>query len=64
MAMNDLSDREKTELAVYFKRLTFYDVYERTDMDTIENRKEQAYLILGAIEKLQKELADMGYNPR
>jgi hypothetical protein len=41
--MNDLTDREKSELALYFKRLTFYDVYERTDTDTKENRKAQAF---------------------
>jgi len=62
--MNDLTDREKSELAVYFKRLTFNDVYEHTDIDTKENQKAQAYRILDAIAKLQKELADQGYNPR
>jgi len=62
--MDELTDREKSELALYFKRLTFNDVYERTDIDTKENRKAQAYRILDAIAKLQKELADQGYNPR
>jgi len=62
--MNGLTNREKSELALYFKRLTFDDVYERTDIDTKENRKAQAYMILGAIAKLQKELAEEGYNPR
>ena len=62
--MNDLTDREKSELAVYFKWLTFDDVYEHTDIDTKENQKAQAYRILDAIAKLQKELADQGYNPR
>jgi hypothetical protein len=55
---------EKLELALYFKRLTFYDVYEHTDIVTKENQKAQAYRILDAIAKLQKELADQGYNPR
>jgi len=62
--MDELTGREKSELALYFKRLTFNDVYERTDIDTKENRKAQAYRILDAIAKLQKELADQGYNPR
>jgi len=31
---------------------------------TPENMKAQAYRILEAIGKLQKELADQGYNPR
>jgi hypothetical protein len=63
-AMDELTDMEKSELALYFKRLTFYDVYEHTDIDTKENQKAQAYRILDAIAKLQKELADQCYNPR
>jgi len=62
--MNELTNREKYELALFFKRLTFNEVYEHTDVDAIENRKAQAYRILGAIAKLQKELAEQGYNPR
>jgi len=62
--MDELTDMEKSELALYFKRLTFYNVYEHTDIDTKENQKAQAYRILDAIAKLQKELADQGYNPR
>jgi hypothetical protein len=62
--MNELTDREKSELAVFFKRLTFNDVLEHADQDTKENEKAQAYRILEAIAKLQKELADQGYNPR
>ena len=62
--MNELTDKEKSELAIYFKRLTFDGVYEYTDIDTKENQKAQAYRILNAIAKLQKELADQGYNPR
>jgi hypothetical protein len=62
--MNELTDGEKRELAVYFKRLTFNDVYEHADQDKPENMKAQTYRILTAIGKLQKELADQGYNPR
>ena len=62
--MDELSGREKSELALYFKRLTYNDVYEHTDIDTKENQKAQTYRILDAIGKLQKELADQGYNPR
>ena len=62
--MNELSDNEKRELALYFKRMTFEDAYRHTDQDSADNRKAQAYRILTAIAKLQKELADMGYNPR
>ena len=63
-AMDELTGREKSELVLYFKRLTFNDVYEHTDIDTKENQKAQAYRILDAIAKLQKELADQGFNPR
>jgi hypothetical protein len=62
--MNELTDNEKWELAVFFKRLTFNDVLEHVDQDTRENEKAQAYRILDAIVKLQKELAAQGYNPR
>ena len=62
--MDGLTGREKRELAVFFKRLTFNDVLEHADPDTKENEKAQTYRILGAIGKLQKELADQGYNPR
>jgi len=62
--LNELTGMEKSELALYFKRLTFNDIYEHTDIDTKENQKVQAYRILDAIAKLQKELADQGYNPR
>jgi len=62
--MNELTDNEKRELAQYFKRLCFESVLEYADRDTPENMKAQAYRILDAIAKLQKELADQGYNPR
>jgi len=62
--MNELTDSEKREMAQYFKRLCFESVYEYADQDTRENMKAQAYRILTAIGKLQKELADQGYNPR
>jgi hypothetical protein len=62
--MNELSENEKWELAVFFKRLTFSDLLEHADPDTKENEKAQTYRILTAIGKLQKELADQGYNPR
>ncbi|MCL2215193.1 MAG: hypothetical protein FWC06_08310 [Treponema sp.] len=59
--MNELSENEKWELAVFFKRLSFNLVLETTDGGA---DKAQAYRILTAIDKLQKELADIGYNPR
>ena len=62
--MHELTDREKWELAVFFKRLTFNDVLEHADPDTKENEYAQVYRVIGAIGKLQKELADQGYNPR
>jgi len=62
--MNELSENEKWELALYYKRMTFEDAYRHTDQASADNRKAQAYRILTAIAKLQKELADMGYNPR
>ena len=62
--MNELTYIEKRELAQYFKRLCFDSVLEYADQDTPENMKAQTYRILDAIAKLQKELADQGYNPR
>jgi hypothetical protein len=59
--MNDLTENEKWELAVFFKRLGFNAVLECTDGN---EDKEQAYRILAAIDKLQKELADIGFSPR
>jgi len=59
--MNELSENEKWELAVFFKRLSFNLVLETTDGGA---DKGQTYRIFAAIGKLQKELADMGYNPR
>ena len=62
--MDELTDIEKRELAQYFKRLCFESVCEYADRDTPENMKAQAYRILTAIGKLQKELAAQGYDPR
>ena len=62
--MHELTDREKWELAVFFKRLTFNDVLEHADPGTKENEYAQVYTVLEAIRKLQKELANQGYNPR
>ena len=59
--MNELTNNEKRELAVFFKRICFDHILDCTDGN---NDKAQAYRIIGAIEKLQKELAGQGFNPR
>ena len=59
--MNELSNSEKREPAVFFKRLCFDHIFDCTDGS---NDKAQAYRIIGAIEKLQKELVGQGFNPR
>jgi len=59
--MKNLTDTEKYELALFFKRLCFDRILECTDGG---NDKDQAYRIIGAIEKSQKELANLGFNPR
>ena len=59
--MKELSNSEKSELAVFFKRLCFDHILDCTDGN---NDKAQAYRIIGAIEKLQKELAGQGFSPR
>jgi len=59
--MNCLTDDEKYELALFFKRICFNSILECTDGGT---DKDQAYRMIDAIEKLQKELASQGYNPR
>jgi hypothetical protein len=59
--MNNLKNKEKYELALYFKCLCFNSVLEYTDGG---NDNDQAYRILEVIDKLQKGLADQGYNPR
>ncbi|MCL2215319.1 MAG: hypothetical protein FWC06_08990 [Treponema sp.] len=59
--MNELTDIEKSELALFFKRLCFDHVLDCTDGN---NDKKQAYRILSAIGKLQNELAAQGYDLR
>jgi hypothetical protein len=58
-----LNEQELADLAEYCKRMTFDDAYRRADGDG-EYRKSKAYRYIGAVAKLQKLLADLGYAPR
>ena len=62
--MNYLNDNEKWRLSVFLKRLDFNTVYECADSDTHENMKAQAYRTLAVVEKVQNELALLGFAPR
>jgi hypothetical protein len=59
-----LDKSEKYQLAVFLKRVSFGTAYECADCDTHEKMKSQAYRTLALLEKVQNELADMGFAPR
>jgi hypothetical protein len=62
---NYLTAIELDILAEFLKRIIFEDAYRLAGDETEhEARKTKAYNYLSAITKLQKMLADMGYNPR
>ena len=59
------SEKHAKALALYLKRITYEDAYKRTDCGySDEERKEQAYTFLNAINDVQDCLADAGYVPR
>lgn len=52
-------------LAQFFKRLTFNDVYDKADaFYSEEEKKDFSYGVLSSIGKIQKTLAEKGYAPR
>ena len=52
-------------LALYLKRITFEDALRRTDCGfSDEDRKEQAYTFLHAVNDVEKGLNDAGIFPR
>jgi hypothetical protein len=63
MIKDYLDGRELADLAEYCKRMTFEDAYRHAEGDG-EYRKSKAYRYIGAVVKLQKLLADLGYAPR
>ena len=58
-----LDKTELADLAEYLKRMTFDDAYRRAEGEG-EYRKNKAYRYIDAVTKLQKLLADIGYDPR
>ena len=55
------SENHARALALYLKRITFEDAYRRTDCGySDEDRKEQAYTFLHAINDVEKGLNDAG----
>lgn len=61
----ELTDREAMELALFVKRVRFEQVAELTECwQTPEQREEQAYRILHAINQVDRALRDVGYSPR
>jgi hypothetical protein len=63
MIKDYLDDQELWDLSEYLKRMTFEDAYRRAEGDG-EYRKSKAYRYIGAVAKLQKLLADLGFSPR
>lgn len=61
----ELSDSEAMELALLAKRLRFDQVAELTECwQPVPQREDQAYRMLGALERVAKALRDTGYAPR
>ena len=59
------SEKEARALALYLKRITFEDALRRTDCGySDEDRKEQAYTFIDALNDVEKGLNDAGYCPR
>jgi len=59
------SEEHANALALYLKRMTYEDALRRTDCGySDEDRKEQAYTFLNAINDVQDCLANAGYSPR
>jgi hypothetical protein len=63
MIENYLNEQELADLAEYLKRMTFEDAYRRAEGEG-GYRKSKAYRYIGAVAKLQKLLADLGFAPR
>lgn len=61
----ELTDREAWNLAQFIKRLHFEQCYEVTDSGySRQDRQDQAYVMLAAIDKIGTALRDAGYAPR
>lgn len=61
----ELTDQEAWNLAQFTKRLRFDQCYELTDSGYArQDRQEQAYVMLAAIDKVGKALIAAGYAPR
>ena len=61
----ELTDEEAWNLAQFIKRLRFEQCYELTDSAySRQNRQDQAYIMLAAIDKIGNALKDAGYAPR
>jgi hypothetical protein len=63
MIENYLDEQELADLAEYCKRMTYEDAYRHAEGES-EYRKSKAYRYIGAVVKLQKLLADLGFSPR
>jgi len=59
------SEKHARALALYLKRITFEDALRRTDCGySDDERKEQAYTFLHAINDVEKGLNEAGYYSR
>lgn len=60
-----LTRKEAWQLAQFLKRCTFGTWMEYVNSgQTYEEKKEQAYIMRDACEKVRSSLADAGYSPR
>ena len=58
------NDFNAEALAVFCKRITFDDAYNKADGDTEVERKAMAYRMLRAFSELETALAEAGFSPR
>jgi hypothetical protein len=54
----ELTDEEAWQLAQFCKRVTFSDIRNRATSD------DETYLMIWALDKVRKQLAEKGYAPR
>jgi len=58
------NDYNAEALAMFCKRITYDDAYNKADGETETEKKMMAYRILSAISDLEECLAQAGYAPR
>jgi len=59
-----VSDEYVMDLAIFCKRVTFDDAYNRAHGETDKEREAMAYRILNALGEIQAYLGSIGISPR